>query len=421
MALDDFRTFLLPVPLSKGLDSVALGKLRDSPAGAVRGAAAATGKFPLLVLGQGLYYESPLCHFVLCEFLAAHGYVVATSPLRGTRCRLVNITVEDLETEVRDMESVMAEARALPFADPDEARRHRLRPGRHGRTDHGHAPPRDPGLSQLRRGHPRQALLGAASEPSSVPGGEVPDPMDAPHPGPLHPGREGQVRGAVPLRKESLRPELPRSRADDEPRPILLLRGHGPQRRRARLLGPLGLGPEADLRGHLPHVPGLPRQRPQEGRRRLEEWLRAGAAPDPGRPPFRIEHKPGTAAPPAEADLVHFIIDKGFGEARPAIERLHADHPGITLIDESVLNWLGAHFLYWWGREEEAVGVFELNALLYPGSWNARDSLGEAYEARGRKEEAIRSYRRSLELNPDNGNAKAALERLAPPVKKDPV
>ena len=45
------------------------------------------------------------------------------------------------------------------------------------------------------------------------------------------------------------------------------------------------------------------------------------------------------------------------------------------------------------------------------------DSLGEAYATRGRKEEAIGSYK-SLELDPENGNAKAALEKLSPPVKK---
>jgi len=152
----------------------------------------------------------------------------------------------------------------------------------------------------------------------------------------------------------------------------------------------------------------------------LEGLLRAGAAPDPGRPAFKIEHKTGTAAPPAEAELIDLIIDKGIGEARPSIERLYSDHPGIKLINESVLNWLGFHFLYWWGREEEAVGVFELNTLLYPGSSNAYDSLGEAYAVRGRKDEAIRSYQKSLELDPKNASAKAALERLSPPVKKRP-
>ena len=58
--------------------------------------------------------------------------------------------------------------------------------------------------------------------------------------------------------------------------------------------------------------------------------------------------------------------------------------------------------------------------MLYPGSSNAYDSLGEAYADRGRKDDAIRSYKSPLELNPENANAKAALERLSPP-SEDPV
>lgn len=421
MALDDFRTSLLPVPLSKGLNPVALGKLRGSPAGAVRDAAAAPGKFPLLVLGQGLYYESPLCHFVLCEFLAAHGYVVATSPLRGTRCRLVNLTVEDLETEVRDMESVMAEARALPFSDSTKL-------GAIGYDLGGMA-----GLILAMR-HPE--IKAYLSFDAAI--------LDKHFSGlPLNHPQYREERFRIPwmhltqarfIRAEKDRATAPSLFERKAYGPSFLV--HVPTTSHGQFSSYAAMG----LSGAVPGYWGPPASDPKpiyedicrvslafldSGLKKdggaLEEWLRAGAAPDPGRPPFKIEHKLGTVPPPAEADLVHLIIDKGIGEARPAIERFHADHPGLKLIDESVLNWLGAHFLYWWGREEEAVGVFELNAVLYPGSWNAQDSLGEACEARGRKDEAIRSYKRSLELNPDNGNAKAALERLSPPVKKDPA
>jgi tetratricopeptide (TPR) repeat protein len=150
----------------------------------------------------------------------------------------------------------------------------------------------------------------------------------------------------------------------------------------------------------------------------LEELVRAGRNPRPDGPAFKIEYREGSPGPPPEAELVGLIIDRGLGQARPEIERFRAAHPGLTLIDESVLNWLGLHFLYWWGREDEAVGVFELNASLFPGSWSAHDSLGEAYAGRGRKDEAIRSYRRSLELNPKNENARSVLERLTAPAKK---
>jgi Tfp pilus assembly protein PilF len=51
-------------------------------------------------------------------------------------------------------------------------------------------------------------------------------------------------------------------------------------------------------------------------------------------------------------------------------------------------------------------------SAAYPNSWNVHDSLAEAYIADGHKELANKSYERSLEINPDNENAKMMLERL---------
>ena len=58
----------------------------------------------------------------------------------------------------------------------------------------------------------------------------------------------------------------------------------------------------------------------------LEELLRAGAAPGPDRPAFKIDHK-GRRLRRPEAELVHLIIDKGIGKARPEIERVRAAIP----------------------------------------------------------------------------------------------
>ena len=54
------------------------------------------------------------------------------------------------------------------------------------------------------------------------------------------------------------------------------------------------------------------------------------------------------------------------------------------------------------GTEDEAIEVFELNVSLFPGSSNARDSLGEAYIFIGETEKGIASYRKALELDPNN-------------------
>jgi CubicO group peptidase (beta-lactamase class C family) len=61
---------------------------------------------------------------------------------------------------------------------------------------------------------------------------------------------------------------------------------------------------------------------------------------------------------------------------------------------------------------EQALAVFELNTRVFPEASNTWDSLGEAHMVLGNDDEAIRSYERSLELNPDNANATAMISRI---------
>ena len=56
-----------------------------------------------------------------------------------------------------------------------------------------------------------------------------------------------------------------------------------------------------------------------------------------------------------------------------------------------------------------AIDVFKLNTEAYPESANTWDSLGDGYFWKGDKENAIRSYRRALEIDP---NKKNSLERI---------
>ena len=60
----------------------------------------------------------------------------------------------------------------------------------------------------------------------------------------------------------------------------------------------------------------------------------------------------------------------------------------------------------------EAVAIFSLNVELYPKSFNAYDSLGEAYMNDGQKEKAMWNYEKSIELNPQNTNGIEMLKRL---------
>ncbi|MCZ6755376.1 MAG: serine hydrolase [Gemmatimonadetes bacterium] len=78
---------------------------------------------------------------------------------------------------------------------------------------------------------------------------------------------------------------------------------------------------------------------------------------------------------------------------------------------EGMLNALGYSLL----RAElvrEATIVFQMNVAQYPAESNTHDSLGEAYFTAGDYPRALENYRRSVRLNPANGNGVMMIERV---------
>jgi glyoxylase-like metal-dependent hydrolase (beta-lactamase superfamily II) len=64
------------------------------------------------------------------------------------------------------------------------------------------------------------------------------------------------------------------------------------------------------------------------------------------------------------------------------------------------------------GKVDEALDIFKVLAELFPDSDIAFDSLGEVYMRKENTEMAITSFKKSLELNPENRNAQAKLKAL---------
>lgn len=75
------------------------------------------------------------------------------------------------------------------------------------------------------------------------------------------------------------------------------------------------------------------------------------------------------------------------------------------------LNMLGYELLGD-GEIDLAVAVFKLNVDRFPADPNAYDSLAEAYLANGDRDEAVRLYRKALEVDPAFENSRRMLERL---------
>ena len=81
---------------------------------------------------------------------------------------------------------------------------------------------------------------------------------------------------------------------------------------------------------------------------------------------------------------------------------------------EALVNQLGYRMLQSRNASDRATALsfFLLNIENFPDSYNAFDSLAEAYEVLGDKANAINNYKKSLKLNPNNENAIIKIENL---------
>ncbi len=115
----------------------------------------------------------------------------------------------------------------------------------------------------------------------------------------------------------------------------------------------------------------------------------------------------------------NILVNKGVIAAKVVLETLKKDTVNYYL-SEDEMNSLGYDFM---GNNNPyhlpeqhfyklAVETLKTNADLFPNSWNAYDSYAEALLANEQKEEAIKMYQKSVELNPKNENAKKLLQKL---------
>jgi CubicO group peptidase (beta-lactamase class C family) len=121
-----------------------------------------------------------------------------------------------------------------------------------------------------------------------------------------------------------------------------------------------------------------------------------------------------TYDPPKEpiADVLRRTInEKGSQAAVKQYHDLKSTQPAKYNFAEGELNSLGYQLLSQ-GKAKDAIEVFKLNVEAYPKSANTYDSLAEAYMKNSEKEFAIKYYRMSLEMNPNNPNAVEMLKKL---------
>ncbi|MEO7360451.1 MAG: dienelactone hydrolase family protein [Gemmatimonadaceae bacterium] len=114
--------------------------------------------------------------------------------------------------------------------------------------------------------------------------------------------------------------------------------------------------------------------------------------------------------PPTRTSFAAVLARDGFEHALASYEAFRKREPAFTLSDEELNTW--GYKLLRDGNVHQSVAIFRLNTELHADSWNAFDSLGEAYAKDGNKVSAINAYKKSLALNPANVSAIAQIKAL---------
>ncbi len=397
-------------PLARSLAPAAFEALLQRPMWAAENAKPAASRFPLIALGQGLYYESPIALAALGEFLAGRGFVVVTTPLVGTNSTVVRNDAQDLETQVRDLEFAITRARQLPFVSGD-------RLGVLGFDQGGMAgvllAMRDPDVDAF------------ASFDSSI---MYPHPSGLPQASPSY--------DPAALRVPWLHATSPAAMLRPQDPGVKSLFDTAVHSNRS-LLVTEGVGhvdfTSYGLIGGRRAMPGYWGDPPPDGARRqgiiadylthfFDAFLRADAAsvawldrdPKVAFPgaQMTIEHRAATPASISYDELVREVVR---GNAEAAIGRLRAvgeGEAGRAALDQVHLERLGVCLLYEWGLAKEALPLLAFTVARYPASGQARRTLIEANVQLGNYAAAIEILNAVLQQNPNNAGARARREEI---------
>jgi hypothetical protein len=396
--------------LARSLGLEGFEALLQQPVLAVENAEALEGPFPLIVMGQGLYYESPVAFAALAEYLAGRGFVVATCPLVGTNSPFVRIDVRDLETQVRDLEFVIAQARRFPFVSPE-------RLGVFGFDLGGMA-----GLILVMRNADVDAFVSVSSailypHLSGIPGASPDyDPLALRVPW-LH-----SVPAAWLTQRPDSQVESLFETAVHSERYLLLTEGmrHADYTSYALIEGRSAIRryweeaePEA-VEGHktvsryIANFFAAYLMQDPEG---LAFLSRATQQTTAGSTAI-LEHRPAARASITYEEFVQAVLAGQADHAIDEVRSLRETEPGHILLNESYLERLVWSLSNTWGLAEEAMPVIRFRAELYPSSVRAQWMLAEGYIGVGDYPAAIEVYSNLLEQNPDDSWSRSRLEWL---------
>ena len=358
------------------------------------GAQPAAGRFPLVLIAGG---GGALSQGVLFEYLATHGWVVASVPLLGHGAAWHNRgewSVRSIEEMAGDLRHAARTAAELPFVDANRIAVAGMAAGAQGV------------LYAM-----RSRAVGAIAALDSPWPEQI---ADSPH------------FDAAALRTPILdlpsagsrRSDAGRDRLRYTDRTVVLIPESTHldtyQFRRVALAGRATDAAEArrtiaaahaqyEMAAELMHA-FLDRHVRGDGRR-WEELMRREVAAG-----LSIARDAALPPIPTEEDLLALVRGGDVATAARMVAEVREREPEIVLFDEEAMTTT-ARFLARDRGVGEAVEAFRLVAASYPNSPSAHETLGDVLARAGRHDDAAAAWRRALEVTaPDDAKRRARLE-----------
>lgn len=373
-----------------------------------RDAIASAGKFPVVIYAPS--YRAPAFENAdLCEYLASQGYVVIASPSTGQGPNGMKDDLEGVEAQVDDIQYLIGYAHILPQADTDHLA---VMGYSWGGLANVMAAAKDSRIDAL------VSLDGSVrSYPDVIEQSRflTPDRVTAPM---LYVAATPRQIEDLPADMNQDRSFLNRIKYGDLYRVTLAPYVHP---NFSVMLGQRFLSESGYGNYDKDELSVANGWLETYVRRFLDAYLKGDAAgrafldspaARTGAPAhlLTVYQAKGQGDPPTRTAFAAALAREGFEHASASYEAFRKRNPGFTLSDDELNAW--GYKLLRDGNTYQSVAIFRLNSELHADSWNAFDSLGEAYAKDGNRASAIEAYRKSLALNPGNGNAVDQLKTL---------
>jgi dienelactone hydrolase len=373
----------------------------------------ADGTFPVILYAPS-FQASSVENFALCEYLASHGYLVISSPSRGSETRWFARAEKEIETQARDLEFLIAEALKYPVADGSGI-------AAMGFSFGGLAGV----LTQMRNDRIKAfaSLDGTERYQESVLKGSPffdYGKLDVPY---MHMAQKN-IPDSV-LAADGIPPELnttfnlydsiTKSRA-------YRLKFHNLTHSYFSTMGVLFEKRDPRQDKSDPEIMESYRWVSIYAKTFFDAFLKGDdqalefvnkAPSENGIPPGLISSK--TKLPQTEPMGFEEFNDlakrQQYENLNTLYESLLAKDPDLVL-PENNLNTLGLQLVFDPEKGGEGIEILRFATERYPKSANLMDSLAEAYLFLGEEEKALECFKKSLELNPQNQNAIQRIKEL---------